>query len=46
MSRAHAEMSIEAIPIQLTDYERDGADSVLHHSHTLVIKQWFAAVLK
>jgi len=46
MSRAHAEMSIEAIPIQLTDYERDGADSVLHHSHALVIKQWFAAVLK
>lgn len=46
MSRARAEMSVEAMPIQLTDYERDGADSVLPHSHTLVIKQWVAAVLK
>ena len=46
MSRIRAEMSVEAMPIQLTEYERDGADSVLHHSHALVIKQWFAAVLK
>ena len=46
MSRAREEMSVEAMPIQLTEYERDGADSVLHHSHTLVIKQWVAAVLK